>query len=187
MSALIAAAFALQQFFEARQWRFCIIGGIALLRWGGPRFTDDVDATLLTGFGREDEFARQILSAGYEARVPDAIAFAQKRRVLLCEAPNGTPIDISFGGLPFEELVIERSSLFEFEPGCWLRTCSAEDLIVQKLFAFRPQDLLDVETVHIRQRGNLDWAYIETQLAPLAELKEQPEIMAEFFKLRRRS
>ena len=32
--------------------------------------------------------------------------------------------------------------------------------------------------------GNLDWNYIESQLAPLAELKEQPEIMANFAKLR---
>ena len=34
------------------------------------------------------------------------------------------------------------------------------------------------------QMGNLDWNYIESQLAPLAELKAQPEIMANFMKLR---
>ncbi len=54
-----------------------------------------------------------------------------------------------------------------------------------KLFAFRTRDVLDVETIVVRQRGTLDWAYVETQLAPQAEIKEQPEIMDVFSKLRR--
>jgi acyl dehydratase len=66
-----------------------------------------------------------------------------------------------------------------------LRTCSAEDLIVLKLFAFRPRDVLDAETIVIRQRAALDWQYIATNLQPLAEVKGQPEIMATFEKLRR--
>jgi hypothetical protein len=81
--------------------------------------------------------------------------------------------------------MVERASVYEFEPGCALRTCSAEDLIVQKLFAFRTRDVLDVETIVLRQRGLLDWVYIEKQLRPLAELKEQPEIMEVFSRLRR--
>ena len=72
---------------------------------------------------------------------------------------------------------MERSSVFEFAPGCALRTCTAEDLIVLKLFAFRPQDLVDVETIAVRQRGALDWGYMERHLGPLAEIKEWPEIM----------
>jgi hypothetical protein len=87
--------------------------------------------------------------------------------------------------LPFEEGVVERSSLFEFETGSVLRTCSAEDLLIFKLFAFRPRDVLDAETVAIRQRGALDWRYIETNLQPLAQIKGRPEIMAAFEKLRR--
>ena len=73
--------------------------------------------------------------------------------------------------------MVDRSSLFEFEPGSALQTCSAEDLMVLKLFAFRPRDVLDAETVAIRQR-TLDWKYVETQLEPLADVKGQPEIMA---------
>jgi hypothetical protein len=100
------------------------------------------------------------------------------------EAPNGVPIDIALAGLPFEELVVERSSVFEFAPGCSLRTCSSEDLVVLKLFAFRPRDLADVESVVIRQGGGLDWEYIEQQLAPLAEVKEPSEIMEALARLR---
>jgi hypothetical protein len=104
--------------------------------------------------------------------------------VLLLTAPSGTPVDIALGGLPFEEEMVERSSLFEFARGCRLRTCSAEDLIVLKLFAFRPRDVLDVETVVVRQRGALDWAHVEKHLDALAEIKGQPEIMEAFGRLR---
>lgn len=67
-------------------------------------------------------------------------------------SPQGIPIEIALGALPFEALAVDRSSLFPFAPDCALRTCSAEDLIVQKLFSFRTRDVLDVETVVVRQR-----------------------------------
>ncbi len=184
MTPLLAAALDFQEFCGQRGWKSCIIGGIAVLRWGEPRFTRDVDVTLLTGFGNELEFIQTILASGYAGRISDAAGFALKHRVLLLESPNDIPIDISLAGFPFESLAIERATPFEFEPGCKLRTCSAEDLMVQKLFASRPRDILDVQTIADKQRGHLDWTYIESQLAPLAELKEQPAIMATFVKLR---
>jgi hypothetical protein len=183
MTPLFAAAREIQEFVRERQWSFCIIGGIALLRWGEPRFTRDVDVTLITGFGQEDGFIRPLLAA-YRPRISDAGEFASRNRVLLLESGNGVPLDIALGGLPYEELAVERASEFEFEPGCRLRTCSAEDLIVQKLFALRPRDLADVEGIATRMRGRLDWQYVETQLRPLAELKEEPEIMACLSRLR---
>ena len=64
-----------------------------------------------------------------------------------------------------------------------LRTYSAEDLLVFKLFASQPQDLVDVESVASRWGKSLDWVYAEEQLAPLAELKEAPEIMTTFHRL----
>jgi len=136
------------------------------LRWGEPRFTRDVDVSLLSGFGREDEFIAPILSSAYRGRIPEAGEFARRNRVSLLDSPDGVPIDIALAGLPFEALAVERASLYEFEPGCSLRTCSAEDLMVQKLFAFRTRDVAGVETIVVRQRGHLDWTYIEKQLGP---------------------
>lgn len=183
MTPVLDAARDLQAFLAARQWKFCIIGGIALLLWGEPRVTRDVDVTLRNGFGREDEFIAPMLESGYRGHMADAVAFAHRNRVLLLTAP-GTPIDIALGGLPFEEEMVERSSLFDFARGCRLRTCSAEDLIVLKLFAFRPRDVLDVETVVVRQRGALDWAYVERHSRPLSEVKEQPQILDTLARLR---
>ena len=185
MGALFDAARDLQTYLETHGWGFCFIGGLAVLRWGEPRFTRDVDVTLLCPFGSEDEVSSPLLDSGYLGRISDAREFARRSRVLLLLSPNGVPIDIALAALPFEEGLVERSSFFEFEARSALRTCSAEDLIILKLFAFRPRDVLDAETIVIRQRAALDWQYIATNLQPLAEVKDQPEIMATFEKLRR--
>jgi hypothetical protein len=34
-------------FFEERRWKYAFIGGLANLRWGQPRTTEDIDTTLL--------------------------------------------------------------------------------------------------------------------------------------------
>jgi Nucleotidyl transferase AbiEii toxin, Type IV TA system len=175
---VIRAAADLQTLFLAEAWRFCFIGGVALQRWGEPRETVDVDATLLTGLGHEDPFIELLLRA-YEARIPDAGEFARTHRVLLLRAPSGVGLDIALGSLPFEQSVVDRSSAFTFPPDVPLRTCSAEDLIVLKAFAARDKDWVDVDGVIIRQAGGIDWAYVRAQLAPLVELKEEPEILAE--------
>jgi hypothetical protein len=120
MTALFQAALDLQAFFQDHRWRFCFIGGIALLRWGEPRVTRDVDVTLLSGFGNEDEFISPLLASSYRSRISDAAAFARKNRVLLLVTEQDIPIDISLSGLPFEELMVDRAGLFEFEPGCGL-------------------------------------------------------------------
>src|SRR5207302_2259788 len=101
---LFDAARDLQTLLEGRGWGFCIIGGIAVLRWGEPRFTRDVDVTLLAGFDRENEFIEPIFSSKYRGRISDAADFARRNRVLLLNSPQGVPIDIALGGLPYEAL-----------------------------------------------------------------------------------
>ncbi|MBM3891755.1 MAG: nucleotidyl transferase AbiEii/AbiGii toxin family protein [Verrucomicrobia bacterium] len=178
MIEVLRAAKELQAFCESQGWRYCFIGGLALLRWGEPRETVDVDLTLLTGFGAEERFTEPLLRR-FEARIPNAGEFALSKRVLLLRARSGVGLDVSLGGLPFEESAVARSSEFTFPPATSLRTCSAEDLIVMKAFAARPKDWLDVEGVIIRQTGKLDWTYIRRHLKPLVELKGAPELMAE--------
>jgi hypothetical protein len=46
-----------------------------------------------------------------------------------------------------------------------------------KLRASRPLDIRDAEGVAIRNRRQLDWQYIEEQLRPLAEVKQEPAIL----------
>ncbi len=185
MVEVVRAAAHLQALFERRQWQFCVIGGLALQRWGEPRETVDVDVTLLTGFGQEEPYVTELLRH-YEPRIPDAADFALMHRVLLLKTQSGVGLDVALGGLPFEESCIERSTLFEFPGGAQIRTCSAEDLIVMKAFAARGRDWLDIEGIIVRQAVLIDWDYIVSQLTPLVELKETPETLDELEALRRR-
>lgn len=171
MSLLFEAGREVSAFCSERGWKFCLIGGVALQRWGEPRFTRDVDLTIVTGFGGEGTVIHQVLSH-FESRVSGAAAFAMQSRVLLVKTSSGIPIDISLGGLPFEERMIERSTVWDPSENLALRTCSAEDLIVLKAFAGRPQDWVDIERVAVRQAGKLAEALILEELSPLLELKD---------------
>ena len=173
---LFETARQLQVFCDRQGWRSCFIGGLAVQRWGEPRITRDVDLTLITGFGGEEGFI-DVLLAEYPARIEDAKEFALRRRVLLLRAESGVGIDVSLGGLAFEERLAARASDFSFGPGLDIRTCSAEDLVVLKLFASRPLDIRDAEGVVLRHKDRLDWSYIEDQLGPLVAIKEEPEIL----------
>lgn len=184
MNEVIRAAADVQEFCTANGWRFCFIGGLAVLRWGEPRETVDVDFTLVTGFGREAGFIDSLVGR-FEPRIRDAVEFACQNRVLLLRSASGVGIDVALGGLPFEELVVDRATEFSFPPDVSLRTCSAEDLIVFKAFAARPKDWVDIDGVLIRQSTRIDWDHVYRQLAPLAELKEAPEIMHELERRRR--
>jgi Nucleotidyltransferase of unknown function (DUF6036) len=183
MIELLEAARDVQDFCGQKGWRFCFIGGVAVLRWGETRVTLDVDLNVLTGFGGEDEVIDALL-ARFAPRLPGAREFAQRNRVLLLNTANAIGIDVSLAALPFEEKVIQRASAFRYNSGVELSTCSAEDLIVMKLFASRPGDIRDVEGVAIRNRGHLDWGYVEEQLRPLADLKCEPEILRAMERLR---
>ena len=174
MNPIYEAALEIQQFCDDSGWSFCFIGGVAIQRWGEPRFTHDADLTLLTGFGEEIRYIDRLLGR-FESRVPDPTAFALRSRVLLLKAPNDIPIDISLGALAFEERLVERASTWEAAPGIALRTCSAEDLIILKTFAGRDGDWRDLDGVVARQSGKLDTLLIFRELEPLLELKEDAE------------
>lgn len=174
MNVLLAAAADIQAFCARKGWQTCVIGGLAVQRWGEPRQTRDVDLTLLTGLGSEARFVDPLLEA-YRPRVPDARRFALDRRVLLLETSAGIALDVSLAGLPFEERVVARSSPFAFEPDVSLITCSAEDLVILKVFAGRVQDWLDVEGIIVRRGARLDRALVLEELRPLLDLKEDPE------------
>ncbi len=61
MNELCRVALEVQFECEKRHWKFCFIGGLAVQQWGEPRFTRDVDLTLLTGFGKEEDYINPLL------------------------------------------------------------------------------------------------------------------------------
>ena len=176
MNPLLQAGLEFQQFIQGKKWPFCFIGGLAVIRWGEVRMTQDVDLSLLSGFGNEEIYIDALLSR-FGSRISNAKDFALMNRVLLLLASNGVAVDISLAGLPFEQEMIERATSLSYSPDCSLVTCSAEDLIILKAFADRTKDWMDIEGILIRQNPGLDFNYIIERLTPLCELKEAPEIV----------
>ena len=176
MNPLFQAAADIQNTLQYKEWPFCFIGGLSVIRWGEIRVTQNIDLYILCGFGNEAQYATE-LTGTYTSRIEDPLSFAMANRVLLLAAPNGVGVDISLSGLPFEEEMIQRATSFLFQPGCSLITCSAEDLIVLKAFAARPKDWGDIEGIVMRSGKQLDTGYIIEKLTPLCELKESPEIV----------
>lgn len=176
MNALYEAAREVSDFMTERRWKFCIIGGLAVMRWGEARLTQDVDFTLITGFGNEQGFIEPLLDH-FPGRIADAASFALANRVLLLKTSSEIPFDVSLGALPYEEKIVENATLFSFDRSTVLPTCSADDLFVMKLFAAREKDWRDAEGIALRQGEHLNHAYIVSNLDELCRATDRPEIL----------
>ncbi|HKJ89615.1 MAG TPA: nucleotidyl transferase AbiEii/AbiGii toxin family protein [Oceanipulchritudo sp.] len=181
MQDLIKAAREVQDNLESVGLPFCFIGGLAVLHWGEPRLTRDLDLTVLAGWGQEEKAVDAILAV-LQPRMEEARAFALENRVLLLKSSGGIPIDLALGALPFEELATSRASNIPFAE-IPLRLCTAEDLVVMKAFANRPRDWSDIEGILLRQGKKLDMAYITEQVATLAPAKPDEPILEHLNKL----
>lgn len=179
LQGVLSAASEFQRFCDVRRWPFCFIGGIAVQRWGEPRLTQDVDLTLLTGFGQEISYIEAVLRS-FVGRVPDAREFALQHRVLLVRTSRGIPIDIALGAFPFEERSIQRATKWNWNATDTILTCSAEDLLIHKCFAGRDRDWSDIERILVRQHGKLNLRLVREELPPLLDLKGKPEALSKF-------
>jgi hypothetical protein len=175
MQDLIKAAREVQDALETTGMPFCFIGGLAVLHWGEPRLTRDLDLTVLAGWGEEEEVVDTILAV-LQPRIEEARSFALENRVLLLKSSGGIPIDLALGALPFEESATTRASNIPFAE-IPLRICTAEDLVIMKAFANRPRDWSDIQGIVLRQGGKLDIAYIMEQLPPLTAAKPGEPIL----------
>lgn len=176
---LIAAAAEALNVCQAIGERACLIGGLAVQRWGQPRATQDVDLTVLAPIGSEARLVDGIL-ARLAPRSATARQFALDRRVLLVTASNGVKVDVSLAALKFEHEVLDRATPWKHVSGVSIDTCSAEDLVIYKLIAARPQDLVDVTGIVQRQGSRLDAERVRYWGREFAELKEDPDLLRPF-------
>ena len=150
---------------------FCIISGLAVVYWGTPRSTQDVDVSLVVPLGDERAVAEHLLHS-FTPRIEQAVPFAVESRILLIEASNGVSIYIAFAGFPLEQAMIERAEMCELQPGLSVRLINAEDLIISKAIAARPQDVLDIQGIIDRQGEHLDRTHIRLTLEAFCSLLE---------------
>ena len=176
---LVAAAQAVLSTLDEAHIPACLIGGMVIARWGQPRATTDADFSVLARYG-EENLVLDVLLAHFRPRRSDARAFALDRRVLLLETAEGVKIDMALAAFPFEIEAIEHATPWKLDPKVVVRTCSAEHLIVYKLVAARPQDLLDIESIVRRQGRRLDVDRIRRWGREFADLKEDPDLLRPF-------
>jgi len=115
---------------------------------------------------------------GLKPRLPDAVDFARRHRVvLLRHDESGVDIDISLGLLPFEVEAVEHSQEHEVS-SLRLRLPTPEDLIILKAVAHRPKDMLDIQSIAAVQ-DNLDVERIYYWVRQFAQLLEAPELLTD--------
>ncbi len=178
MSVLEAAA-EIAAFLEEQGVSYALLGGVAIQHWGEPRTTRDVDVVVMVSYEELEDFAQKLFRR-FAPRLPDALPFARRHRVLLVWASDGTSIDISLGVPGYEEEALRRAVSVSFPGLRSIRLLSAEDLIIHKCVAGRPRDVEDVKQILRRQRLALDLGHIRQWLQAFASVVEDHDVQALF-------
>jgi len=145
-----------------------VIGGVAVIARGVPRFTEDIDATVAAAGLDLGGLVGSLRREKIVPRIADWSDLVQRAQVLLLvHQPTGIPIDLSLAWLPFEEDAIRAADTVAFA-GTSVRVVRAEDLVIYKLIASRPQDLADAERLLLHHRGDMDLERVRRVLGQLS-------------------
>lgn len=133
---------------------YMIIGGQAVLLYGAPRMTKDIDITLGVNVDRLDNLVETCRRIDLEI-IPETVEDFVKKTLVLPTKDKGTGIrvDFIFSFTPYERLAIGRAKPVILR-GTTVMFASAEDVIIHKIFAGRPRDLEDVRSIILK---NLDF------------------------------
>lgn len=181
----LKAVLELHNFLTQHDIAYVLIGGLAVQYWGEPRFTQDVDLTVLVPINETTKFVH-LVTRQFKSRIPDPLDFAKRNRMVIIQTSDGTDVDISLGIPGYEEEVIRRAVDYEIEHSKKIKLCSAEDIIIHKAVAGRPIDWQDIEGIIYKQEKKLDKEYIMHWLEQFAQALEKP-IDKEFKELWERS
>jgi predicted nucleotidyltransferase len=163
---------------------YMIIGGQAVLLYGTPRLTRDIDITL--GVDTDQFLVIDKLCRDLDLRVlsDDPERFAVQTKVLPAEDPaSRIRVDFIFSFTPYERQAIERANAVPME-GYPVKFASREDVIIHKMFAARAVDHEDVRNILAKSRQRIDLAYIKRWLSEFGSLPEHERICEDFEKLR---
>jgi hypothetical protein len=152
-----------------------IIGGIAVVARGVPRLTRDIDAVVP---GEGTDLVALLETLGRQAirpRVPDALAFARESQVLLLRhESSGVDLDLSLAWLPFEHEALTLAESMTLHRAK-VRVARAEDLVVYKALAWRPQDQQDVERLLALHGTEMDLERIRRLVGQLCDAIDEPD------------
>ncbi len=182
MSGLTAALRDFVSLFERLDVPYVLMGGFAVRVYGIPRPTYDVDFTIAVVRERLPELYRAITESGYTVPEPyesgwvDQVAGMSLVRARLFFEGSAIDIDIFLAESEFQEELLARRKRQQVD-GMPVWLVSAEDLILLKLIASRPRDLVDIDDVLFIQ-GSLDEDYMRRWGEKLHVLSELDRALA---------
>ncbi len=162
---------------------YMVIGGQAVLVYGRPRLTRDIDITLSIDtdqFDRLDAICRD-LKLKPLAKEPKE--FALQTHVMPVEdIASRIRVDFIFSFTPYESAAIHRAKAIQIG-GYPVQFASCEDVIIHKLIAGRAIDDEDIKSIFYKNRSVIDVQYIAKWLAEFALIPEYKHLPVRWKKL----
>ena len=169
---LVAAVEILGEVFENRGVRYALLGGLATMLRGRPRFTQDVDVLLevpqLALPGLLDELVARGFSLDRETVIRQFV-----EQHMTAFRYGVVRIDWLKPVLPLYSHALAAATKLPWGEKHALRVLTPEGLIVTKLVAFRPQDQEDIRTLLAANADQIDADLIRREWAAVAEGEEQ--------------
>ena len=154
---------ALSKVLRKHSISYMVIGGQAVLLYGEPRVTRDIDITLGVDAGHLDEVLDVARELSLRTLPGEVRKFVHQTMVLPClHEDTGIRVDFIFSFTPYETQAIQRSNRVPIQ-GTDVCFASPEDLIIHKMFAGRPRDMEDVRSILLRN-DDVDIPYIQSWL-----------------------
>ena len=158
---------------------YMIIGGQAVLLYGTPRMTKDIDITLGVDIGRLESILPALEAMDLEIIPEDFRSFAEKTSVLPTrDNESGIRVDFIFSFTPYERQAISRAKAVPLSETD-VMFASVEDVIIHKIFAGRPRDLEDVRSILLKNK-DLDKTYIRKWLGEFEKSTEKKGLTKAF-------
>jgi predicted nucleotidyltransferase len=142
---------------------YMVIGGQAVLLYGEPRLTKDIDITLGVGVRELNKLKETISSLGFKILVERDEEFVERNMVLpTLDEKSGIRVDFIFSFSPYERQAIERAKDIKLGRSL-VRFASLEDVVIHKVIAGRARDLEDIKSILLKNQ-KYDSDYIEKWL-----------------------
>lgn len=133
------------------QWgRWYVFGAQAVIAYGVPRLSADVDVTLQLVPDDPEAFARDMAAAGFALRAEDPDFVRRTRIMPFVHVATAMPLDVVLAGSGLEEEFLDRARLVDIG-GATVPFVHPEDLMIAKVLAGRPKDTEDARNLwHLR-------------------------------------
>jgi hypothetical protein len=152
--------------FARRHVRHALIGGLAVGLRGRPRATKDADFIVQVPAVAFPGLLEELASEGFEIDLMDMIRRWSVER-FLAFGYGRVRIDWMQPVLPLYARVLDTAEEKPWiESGIYVAT--AEGLILTKMVSFRPQDQVDIETLLIANRDEIDLELIRSEWSAVA-------------------